>query len=143
MDVEHKSKVDWWIGLLLVWVAIVPLVVIGASVQPGRSYDVVPGVISLLVSWGILGGLVFPMRYTLTRDALVVRFGLVRVRVPYDRIRAVAPSSNPLSSPALSLQRVRIDYDKPNGKGTFVLVSPQDRDGFIRELRQRAGVDAA
>lgn len=77
---------------------------------------------------------------TLTHDALVIRFGPARVRVPYDRIRAVEPSSNPLSSPALSLRRVRIDYDKPNGKGTFVLVSPQDRDGFMQELRRRAGV---
>jgi hypothetical protein len=42
-------------------------------------------------------------------------------------ITAITPTSNPLSSPALSLDRLRIDY----GKGRSVMISPRDKQGFL------------
>lgn len=47
-----------------------------------------------------------------------------------DRIRKIAPTYNPLSSPALSLDRLEISYDASN----TILVSPKDREGFIAAL---------
>lgn len=137
-----RSKVDWWIGGALVMVAVAPLAVIAGGITTGETEGLVGGLVSLGVSAGILGGLVLPMRYTLGEESLEVRFGLVRVRIPYSAIRAVERSGNPISSPALSLHRIRIDYAKPNGRTTFVLISPLDRDAFIRELRTRARLPA-
>jgi hypothetical protein len=48
-------------------------------------------------------------------------------------IRTVTPTRNPLSSPALSLDRLRIDY----GRGRRIMVSPRDPGAFLRELRRR------
>ncbi|MDF1659559.1 MAG: PH domain-containing protein, partial [Verrucomicrobiales bacterium] len=59
-----------------------------------------------------------------------------RYRVPIDRIEAVTPSSNPLSAPAPSLKRVKIQMKD----GKYHLVSPADREGFMEELNRVAGI---
>ena len=42
----------------------------------------------------------------------------------------IRPTRNPLSSPALSLDRLRIDY----GSGRSIMVSPEDKDKFIGDI---------
>jgi hypothetical protein len=76
------------------------------------------------------------MRYGLTETHLIVRYGLVRQRVALADITAVAPTRSPLSSPALSLDRLRITY----GTGVFknVMISPADKKQFLVELALRA-----
>ena len=49
-------------------------------------------------------------------------------------IREVRPTTNPLSAPALSLDRLRIDYEE-GGRVRSLLVSPKDKEGFLQELR--------
>lgn len=53
--------------------------------------------------------------------------------IPLSDIDEVPPSDSPLSSPALSLDRLRVSY-RARGADRFVLISPQDKGGFIREL---------
>jgi hypothetical protein len=38
-----------------------------------------------------------------------------------------------LTSPAFSLDRLRIEY----GRGRWIMISPRDKDGFLRELEVR------
>jgi hypothetical protein len=85
----------------------------------------VPVLIVTLLAW--------PTRYELHEHELVIRSGVIRYRIPYSDIRAVTPSRNPLSAPAWSLDRLRIDR-----KRGFALISPQDKDGFLRALAERA-----
>jgi hypothetical protein len=87
--------------------------------------------IAVLVA-GAVGTLSFPCEYVLEADHLLVRSGLVRWRVPYRTITAIAPSRSPWSSPALSLRRVRIDHARG-----VLLVSPRDRAGFMAALATR------
>lgn len=42
----------------------------------------------------------------------------------------MAPTRGPLSSPALSLDRLRIEY----GKRGVVLISPREKEAFVRAL---------
>lgn len=52
-------------------------------------------------------------------------------------IERVSRTSNPLSSPALSLKRLRIEY----GGGRSEMMSPDDEEAFLRELEiRRPGV---
>ncbi len=81
----------------------------------------------------ILVALVLPCRYVLEQDHLFIRAGLLfRQRIPYLEITGVEPSSNPLAAPALSLRRVKVAY-----RDKYQLVSPRDRDEFMRALRAR------
>ncbi len=132
--VLFKSKVDPWLAILLVPL---PVVLIGAAVSVALS----EGFAASLAVWigpavvaTIYGTLLWPIQYEVHSDILVVRFGLVRKRIALADVRKVSPSRNPLSSPALSLDRIRIDY----GNHGFVLVSPGDRVGFAYAIREHA-----
>ncbi len=65
------------------------------------------------------------------KDLLVVS-GPFRWTIPLDTITDVTPTRNPLSSPALSMDRLRISY----GKRKFILVSPEDKEGFVNALQR-------
>jgi hypothetical protein len=137
-DVVHKSKVDAWLGLLLLGIAAMGPI----SLAVGIYYLVVccraegwVFVGSGVFVTGLMSLVVWPVTYTLTADHLVIRAGRFRSRLPYDTITAVYPTRNPLSSPALSLDRTRIDH---TGKFGFALISPESRGQFMRDLAERA-----
>lgn len=129
----YRSRVDWWLGLLLV---AVPVISVGTAVLLTLSGDAGEAVIGWLVVLGLIGmyvGVVWPLRYELTDGELVVRFGLMRTRVPYARIRGVVPSRSVLAAPALSLDRLALDI----GQALPLTISPDDRDGFLDDLAAR------
>jgi len=82
--------------------------------------------------------LVFPMRYGLDDTHLQVRFGICRQRIPLADILEVHPTRNPLSSPALSLDRLHVQF----GQGIFktVMISPAERSRFLDDLAKTAGL---
>lgn len=132
MTLWFRSKVDGWLALLLVAGPVVSLAggLAAAPHQQGTAF------LGTLVLAAVYVGLVFPMRYGLTETHLVVRHGLVRQRVAFADITSVTPTRSPLSSPALSLDRLRITF----GTGHFkcVLISPADKKQFLVELALRA-----
>jgi len=71
--------------------------------------------------------------YTFAGADLQVRASFFRWRVPLAAIDSVEPTRNPLSSPACSLDRLLIRYG-----GKRVMVSPEDKAGFLRALARRA-----
>jgi hypothetical protein len=130
----YPSKVDGWIavalaaGPLMTVAALVGTVVAGSGVWAAS--------LGVLVFVAIYAGLVFPMRYGIDDTHVIVRHGLVRQRIPLDAITEVFPTRNPLSSPALSLDRIAIKF----GKGFFksAMISPAAKSEFLSELAERA-----
>jgi hypothetical protein len=90
----------------------------------------------------VLLGAVLPLwvmlqtHYTITATGLRIVSGPFRWNIPLHEIRSVAPTRNPLSSPALSLDRLRIEYES----GKWIMVSPRDKENFLRELRARGSM---
>jgi len=132
-DREFRSKVDAWLVAVVAGAALLPLGVgVGLAIL-GQAKGVI-----LLSGWGAVMGLMiyvlsWPMRYTLRADHLHIQSGQLQWSIPYASIRGAVPSRNPLSGPAWSLRRVRIDQ----ADGSFILVSPADRESFIAALRER------
>ncbi|GAB4336008.1 MAG: PH domain-containing protein [Desulfobulbaceae bacterium] len=127
----YTSRVDGWIAALLIGVLAYDL---GLAIYLAR---VDPVAAWLTVAVGLFMGVLLlllgvPCRYILKDDHLLVRSGLLRYQVPYDEIVGVEKSSSPLSAPAWSLRRVKILKRKG-----YLLVSPADREEFMRELRKR------
>jgi len=94
------------------------------------------GGLGLLVFALVLFGLVLPMRYVVEDQALSINFGLARIRIPFERLVSARLSSNPLSSPALSLLRIEVEYRGPRGGLKTVRISPTDRLAFLRSLAE-------
>ena len=70
-----------------------------------------------------------------------MRAAFFRWRIPLDQIIEVYPTHNPLSSPALSLDRLRINYKRPSGKTWWVMISPKEKEQFLDDLAKAAGLE--
>jgi hypothetical protein len=92
----------------------------------------------LLTASGIVVGifiiwLMTPLYYEITQSELNVRSGPMRWSIPLKSIAEVCLTRSPLSSPALSLDRLLIKYE--NGKGASeLMISPKDQIAFLQEL---------
>jgi uncharacterized membrane protein YdbT with pleckstrin-like domain len=124
-----KSAVDWW------FYAAVALVVVGcgisvfASFMEGGPVSILVGLlINILLIGFMLSFLV--TRYTIASGVLRIRCGVFSTSIPISEIRSVTPSRALFAGPALSLDRLKIRY----GIGNTVLVSPADKEGFLKAL---------
>ena len=130
---RFESKRDLWIVTLIRGV---PLVVLGALGYAWYQshHDLsgpVAGAVILLVAELFVFELLFRTTYyQIEGDTLVIRSGLIRWRVPIREITSVTPTRNAMSSPALSLDRLRIDYGHKS-----ILISPENRERFVSMLR--------
>jgi hypothetical protein len=134
----YPSKVDWWLALLLCVPPVASVAACVALAVGGRTAEWPVGLLAVLLVFGIYAGLVFPMRYGMDETHLIVRFGVCRQRIPLANITEVRPTHNPLSSPALSLDRLWVQYGPSLFKA--VMISPADRERFLDELAQKAGL---
>jgi hypothetical protein len=78
--------------------------------------------------------LVFSTYYLIENNQLIVKSMIFRWKINISDITQIESTHNPLSSPALSLDRLRIYYMK-NGRMTSIMISPKDKEGFLNTLR--------
>ena len=139
----YHSKKDWWL-MALVWFGVLLPSLIGIYLLIVENGSGDAGWTMLFTSVFIAGVvlvLTYPLYYEIREANLIVRCGvLVRKEIPLSSIVEARPTTDPLSAPAWSLDRVRIDYRKNGGRG-FVLISPDDKLEFIRELADRTGLE--
>ena len=128
---RFKSKIDRWILVLLVAVIIIEAWAIGTTAMQAGDPLATTGIIltgiavvALLV-WMIIG-----THYTVDRGTLRIVSGPFRWKVPIEQISSVEVTKSPLSSPALSLDRLRIRY----GKKRHIMISPADKAGFLKAI---------
>jgi len=134
----YRSKVDWWLALILCMPPIASASVCFSFVRMPNPTALAWAAGSVLFVLGIYFGLVFPMKYGLDDTYLLLRFGLCRKRIRLTDVTEVYPTHNPLSSPALSLDRLHIQF----GEGLLkaVMISPADRDRFLDDLAGKTGL---
>lgn len=131
---RYKSKIDWWFHLTVLFV----LAMTALPFVIGFQRGFVP---AILVSGGILLLadllLIFPCYlftfYALEETALQIRCGFfMSERIAYEEITAMSETRDPLASAGLSLDRISIKHTKGE-----VLISPANKQGFMRDLAQR------
>lgn len=141
---RYPTKVDGWIAALVFGGMLVVLAALASIFfDPTAPLSARTGLILAAVFYAaLILGLAWPVSYELSSEALTVSSGwFVRMRVPLSSLLAVAPSRNPLSAPAWSLDRLRIDYVRPSGRKSFLLVSPKERTAFLEELAKLAKLE--
>lgn len=126
-----RSKIDAW----FVAVIVVAVTMIAASLTAAAysSQDAVAGtgmIVASLALIALIGWMLVTTRYTIDGRTLTIVSGPLRWRVPIDAITSVESTRSLLSSPALSIDRLRICYSG----GKRVMISPADKMRFIRAL---------
>ena len=127
--------IDIWIALLLV---AGPLILLNLGIYLHKTGEEQNSLIC--ISAGMLIGVVtwilaFPCQYTLEDKSLLAQSGILKWRIPYAEIQTVELSNSILSGPALSLQRIEVQYDRGR-----ILISPNERDLFLKELRKKVSM---
>ena len=127
---RFPSKVDAW----LIWFVRLSfvtsfLLVVGLCAAQRQWETLLWAGGMLAVVGGFVEWIFHTTYYVVERDELLIRSAMFRWRIPIGRIESIEPTNNPLSSPALSLDRLDIRYG-----GKSILVSPEDREGFMAAL---------
>ena len=130
----YRTKIDWWLGLLLAGCIIYPAYELFRElIQEGELNWI------LLVTELFITALFIPMfrtRYILYEKHLLV-ICLGKERIKYSRITGMKETYNPLSSAALSLSRIQIDYKNENGGHEMILISPVRKKEFIKKIKEK------
>jgi hypothetical protein len=130
---RFASKRDGWLVVLL-WAASLVDFAVAAWLLLGLEAAPV-WVAPLLVAAGVFQlHALYGTHYTFEGADLAIRASFFRWRVPLAAVESVEPTRNPLSSPACSLDRLLIRW----GGGRRIMISPEDRPGFLRALAARA-----
>ena len=130
--ITYRTKIDWWLGILLggtmilmLYIVIEPLIH-GEGIQLGMT---IVSVITLLIVLPL-----FFIKYTFYSTHLLISCGIYgKERVEYHLIRQMKETKNPISSAAMSLDRLQIDYME-KGYHQTVLISPVRKKDFIERL---------
>lgn len=132
---DFVSKRDGWLVALfwsaqfvILWSMYVTVVDPGSGVALKVSMVALLSATCAFTMWVLYG-----TRYGFSRNTLIVQSGPLKWRVPLGEIDSVRPSRNPLSAPATSLDRLHVRYGT-----TGILISPEDKSGFLRALVARA-----
>ena len=130
---KFHSKIDWWIlaffiamsGLLL---QLVLTMYAKGTLSQNLLFAVVYALTIVLIWWPVLN-----TRYVIDKDTLLITCLFLKWRIPLSSIQKVTKTDFSIASPALSLDRLRIDYLK-DGQAKFILLSPRNKEAFCYAL---------
>jgi membrane protein YdbS with pleckstrin-like domain len=133
---RFRSKVDTWLVFAVVAALVVLAVALVSMVVAGGSFAAIALFLGVMTAVTLFIGLIFTRTwYEIDARELRIVSGPFRWTIPRESIRSIEDSRNPLSSPALSLDRLRIGY----GDKRWILVSPEDKKGFRKALGEVPG----
>lgn len=120
----YKSKIDWWLGLLLVY----PIYLSVASLIKEQW---IYGFAGLAFVIGVVLFVSKTTRYIINDTQLIVKsLWIVNNTIDISKIRKIEKTNSILSSPALSLDRIALYYNKYDE----VYISPKEKQDFLNNL---------
>jgi len=116
-----SSKRDSWLFILNLLVVIACFGPFFSRSDYGVLFFTIPLALLLIWCW-------FTTGYEVADDKLIIRSGPFKSKIDIQQIRSIRPTKNPLSSFALSIDRLEITYDP---QYQMALISPKDKQAFI------------
>lgn len=123
---KQKSKVDTWLVLVVIGIVVaasLPFILVDEAPLIGL---VIGGVVLL-----VLADMVVNTTYIIDGRTLTIRCGsLMKDRCDIMDITAVRPTRTPVSSAAMSLDRLELKL-----RDRSIVISPKDKERFVDDLR--------
>ena len=125
----YTSKISLGILIFIILVFVISgFVIIDSNVK--NNFGVAVYVLTIL----FIAYLFVTTNYTIyNQQTLIVKSGfLVNKKIDINSITKISKTNNPISSPALSLDRIEIFYNKYDS----VIISPKNEQEFIQDLQK-------
>lgn len=136
MKYHSKIGIIWILSIvLMIWLHF-PLVEHGFS----NTANIIALLVLIPCDLLILD-LTFRTYYVLEKDYLFIRCGIMtHLKIPYQDIRTLKETHNPLASSGLSLDRIDLVFKAQNGGNgeDEILISPVRKKEFIQQLLLKA-----
>lgn len=121
---KYPSKIG--IGLVI----FITAVLVGSTI-PMISPPIWVGLIINLLLLIFIGHLFLTTNYVIDGSSLYIKSSfLVNKKIDIKRVKKISETNNPLSAPAVSLDRLEIVY----GEHGSILISPKDKLSFIAHM---------
>jgi hypothetical protein len=133
MQTIYASKIDLWLALILIGSMAVCAFAAYRVIGIGHRLALLSAILMLVIGIGLPLWLMTSTSYSLSTSQLLIKSGPFKWVVPIATIVRITPTSSSLSSPALSLDRIRIDY----GNRESVMISPKNLEQFLKDLGER------
>ncbi|AXY55541.1 hypothetical protein CDG60_02370 [Acinetobacter chinensis] len=130
---KFRSRIDWWVlGFFICLTGMLVQLLLtmyakGTMVQY-PVHTAVYVLAAVVVWWPVLN-----TRYVISDGILTIHCMWLTWKIPVADIQSITATTNSVSSPALSLDRLEVVYLK-NGKSCTVLVSPKNKELFSKSL---------
>ncbi len=122
----YRSKISWGIFLPIFIILLLTTIFIATESWWVASISILPVAVPI-------GYIFLKTTYVVTDGLLKIKCGfLYNQQIKISSIRQIKETNNPISSPALSLDRLEIKFDKYSS----VLISPKEKAIFIEHLKQ-------
>jgi hypothetical protein len=129
----YRSEVDQRLLTVARMATVAALGSVAATFYFGFSASSLVAIPLLLAGAALPWWILNTTDYTLTNRSLEIRCGPFHWSVQLDSITRIQRTRSSVSSPALSLDRLRIQHRA----GAQVMISPEKRQDFLAELRRR------
>lgn len=120
---NFPSKKDFWLSLLIWGTIVICTVPIFTEKEWAVLFIMFPIDIILIWFW-------FTTGYRLEGENLIIKYGPFKKIIPVMEITRIRATKNPLSAPALSIDRLEITY----GRYDMALISPKEKQDFVWRL---------
>ncbi len=125
MNKTYPSKVSWGLVIILSIV----LLSSTTSIILAKQWVLLPIIIPVIA---FITHLFLTTRYQIKNTILIIKSGfIVNKKIEISSIRKIVETANPMSSPALSFDRIEIFFDKFDS----IIISPKDKTIFIEDLK--------
>lgn len=128
-----KSKMDSWLALILLSSLLLCLWIALVTFLQGGMVNLLIAAFIVLTGAGLPLWIFVGTRYLVDKEQLRIISGPFRWNISLCEINSVRETRDPISSPALSLDRLDIDYAKQR----HILVSPKNRIEFLIAIGQQ------
>lgn len=132
---RFRSSVDMWFYLVVLGSMLTVMLAVGPILDAPTGGRVLLASSIFLIAVALPLWLLMGTYYTVATDELRIRSGPFRWVIALSDIEHVRPSRSPISSPALSLNRLEIIY----AGGKRVLISPRNPERFLEVIGHDGG----
>lgn len=129
---RYKSKVDVSLFIVLAATIAICITVAFPLLISGGITEFLISASILAVGAGLPASMLLATWYDVDDTKILIRCGFFKWRIPLASIRTITPSRSIISGPALSFDRLQINYNR----WSSVLASPKDKMEFIQQIEK-------